>query len=75
MMVGLCNNSSIVNKERNKQMPRITYALIRIDEDVKHLEKTLQDMVKVDDSVVLYSTKQITVKDEEDIGGPVIYFP
>jgi len=75
-MVGLCNNSSIVNKERNKQMSdRITYVMIRLDEATVNPNMVAQDMVRNVDGAVIYQSKQITAKDEEDIGGPVIYFP
>lgn len=55
---------------------RVTYVMVRIDETVEDPSKTVQNMLReAGEGVQHYQQKSITVDDEEQIGGPVIYFP
>jgi len=78
MMMELCNNSSIVNNQRNKAMA-ITYAIVRIDTDedvteigsrIQNLEKEISALTVID---VYGFTRAAADMDEDD--SPVLYWP
>ncbi len=82
MTLGLCNNIPNVNKERNKQMStsRVTYAIVRIDTDedvseigarIQNLEKEISSLTVID----VYGFKNVSKESDEEIGGPVLYWP